>query len=56
LQQRKIQIDGQSRTAVQLISRLAANPATINPAFAAPVTHDDQHHTDVFSINAELAP
>ena len=56
LQQRKIQIDGQSRAAVQLIARLAANPATINPAFAAPVTRDVDRHTDVFSISAELAP
>lgn len=56
LQQRRIQIDGQSRAAVQLIARLAANPATLDPAFAAPVTHDDDRHTDVFSISAELAP
>jgi general secretion pathway protein L len=56
LQQRRIQIDGQSLKAVQLIARLAANPAILNPAFSAPVTRDDNRNTDVFSISAELAP
>jgi general secretion pathway protein L len=56
LQQRRLQIAGESRAAVQLIARLAANPATLDPSFAAPVTRDDSSHTDVFSISAELAP
>jgi general secretion pathway protein L len=56
LQQRKLRIDGQSRSAVQLIARLAANPVTLDPAFAAPVTRDDNGHADIFSISAELAP
>ena len=56
LQQRRLRIDGQSRAAVQLIARLAANPATLNPAFAAPVTRDDSGRGDIFSISAELAP
>jgi general secretion pathway protein L len=56
LQQRRLRIDGRSRTAVQLIARLAANPATLDPAFAAPVTRDDSGHADIFSISAELAP
>ena len=56
LQQRRLRIDGQSRAAVQLIARLAANPATLDPAFAAPVTRDDSGHADIFSISAELAP
>jgi len=56
LQQRRLQIDGQSRDAVELIARLAANSAIVNPAFTAPVTQDEDRHTDVFSISAELAP
>jgi general secretion pathway protein L len=56
LQQRRLQIDGQSATAVQLIARLAANPAILNPAFAAPITRNEDRRTDVFSITAELAP
>ena len=56
LQRRRLRIDGQSRAAVQLIARLAANPATLDPAFAAPVTRDDSGNADIFSISAELAP
>jgi len=56
LQQRRLRIDGRSRAAAQLIARLAANPATLDPAFAAPVTRDDSGHADIFSISAELAP
>jgi general secretion pathway protein L len=56
LQQRRLRIDGRSRAAVQLIARLAANPATLDPAFAAPVTRDDSGDADIFSISAELAP
>jgi general secretion pathway protein L len=56
LQQRRLRIDGESRAAVQLIARLAANPATLDPAFAAPVTRSDNGRDDVFSITAELAP
>ena len=56
LQQRRLRIDGQSRAAVQLIARLSANPATLDPAFAAPVTRDDSGQADIFSISAELAP
>jgi general secretion pathway protein L len=56
LEQRRLRIDGQSRKAVQLIARLAANPAIVDPAFAAPVTRDDSGHVDVFSISAEVTP
>jgi general secretion pathway protein L len=56
LQQRRLRIDGESRAAVQLIARLAANPATLDPAFAAPVTRSENGRDDVFSITAELAP
>jgi general secretion pathway protein L len=56
LQQRKLRIDGESRTAVQLIARLAADPTIIDPAFAAPVTRDDSTHADLFSISADVAP
>jgi general secretion pathway protein L len=56
LQQRRLRIDGRSRAAAQLIARLAANPATLDPAFAAPVTRDDSGRADIFSISAELAP
>jgi general secretion pathway protein L len=56
LQQRRLRVDGRSRAAAQLIARLAANPATLDPAFAAPVTRDDSGHADIFSISAELAP
>jgi general secretion pathway protein L len=56
LQQRRLRIDGRSRAAVQLIARLAANPVTLDPAFAAPVTRDDSGQADIFSISAELAP
>jgi general secretion pathway protein L len=56
LQQRRLQIDGHSRAAAQLIARLAANPATLDPAFAAPVTRDAGGEDEIFSISAELAP
>jgi general secretion pathway protein L len=56
MQQRRLEIAGESRSAVQLIGRLSASPVILDPAFAAPVTRDDSGHMDVFSISAALAP
>jgi general secretion pathway protein L len=56
MQQRRLEIAGESRAAVQLIGRLSADPAILDPAFSAPVTRDDSGHLDVFSISAALAP
>jgi general secretion pathway protein L len=56
MQQRRLEIAGESRAAVQLIGRLSASPAILDPAFSAPVTRDDGGHMDVFSISATLAP
>jgi general secretion pathway protein L len=56
LQQRQLRINGESKTAVQLIGRLAADRAIANPTFTAPVTSDDSRHADLFAIAAEVAP
>ena len=56
VQQRRLRIDGESRAAVRLIARLAADPTIEGPSFAAPVTRDDSTHADLFSISADLAP
>jgi general secretion pathway protein L len=56
LQQRQLRINGESKTAVQLITRLAADRAIANPTFTAPVTSDDSRHADLFAIAAEVTP
>ncbi len=56
LQQRALHIEGESHAAVQLIGRLAIVSLISNPAFAAPVTTDSDHHADVFAISAEVQP
>jgi general secretion pathway protein L len=56
LRQRRLTMGGQSAAAVQLIARLSADPAIRNAAFTAPVTRNDNSHTDQFSIAAEIAP
>ncbi|HEX3984796.1 MAG TPA: PilN domain-containing protein [Acidisoma sp.] len=56
LQQRALHLEGESHAAVQLISRLAAASQLSNPAFAAPVTTDPDHHADIFAISAEVRP
>lgn len=56
LQQRALHIEGESHAAVQLIGRLAVVSLISNPAFAAPVTTDSDHHADVFAIGAEVQP
>jgi general secretion pathway protein L len=56
LQQRQLRINGESKAAVQLIGRLAADRAIANPTFTAPVTSDDSRHADLFAIAAEVTP
>ena len=56
LRQRRLNLAGQSGSAVQLIARLSEQPAIRNPAFTSPVTRAAAPNADLFSISAELAP
>jgi general secretion pathway protein L len=56
LQQRILHVAGESPAAAQLIGKLATVSLIGNPAFAAPVTNDADHHADVFAISAEIQP
>lgn len=56
LRQRALHLEGASHAAVQLIGRLSMVSLIDNPAFAAPVTTDADHHVDVFAISAEVQP
>lgn len=56
LRQRALHMEGESHAAVQLIGRLAMLSGIGNPAFAAPVTTDSDHHVDVFAISAQVQP
>ncbi|WP_459676636.1 PilN domain-containing protein [Acidisoma sp. 7E03] len=56
LRQRALHMEGASHAAVQLIGRLSLVSLIGNPAFAAPVTTDSDHHVDLFAISAEVQP
>jgi hypothetical protein len=56
LQKRKVTLSGRSAAAARLIGPLAADGAFRNPGFAAPVTRVEALHTELFTINAEVAP
>jgi general secretion pathway protein L len=56
LQKRKVTLTGRSAAAARLIGPLAADGAFRNPGFAAPVTRVEALHTELFTINAEVAP
>jgi len=56
LQKRKVTLSGRSAAAARLIGPLAADGAFRNPGFAAPVTRLEALHTELFTINAEVAP
>jgi general secretion pathway protein L len=56
MRERKINFNGQSAAAANLIGALAADPTFQNPAFAAPVTRIEGTATDGFSISAEARP
>lgn len=53
MQQRKLNLNGQSAGAAKLISALATDPTFKDPAFSAPVTRMEDTHMDIFSISAE---
>jgi general secretion pathway protein L len=56
LQKRKVTLSGRSAAAARLIGPLAADGTFRNPGFAAPVTRVEALHTELFTINAEVAP
>jgi general secretion pathway protein L len=56
LVQRRLMLRGQSAGAARLIGLLAADPALRNPIFVAPVVRNEAGHTDLFSLQAEIAP
>ena len=56
LQKRKVTLTGRSAAAARLIGPLAADGSFRNPGFAAPVTRVEALHTELFTINAEVAP
>ena len=56
LQKRKVTLTGRSAAAARLIGPLAADGAFRNPGFTAPVTRVEALHTELFTINAEVAP
>jgi len=56
LQKRKVTLTGRSAAAARLIGPLAADGTFRNPGFAAPVTRVEALHTELFTINAEVAP
>jgi len=55
LHQRRLDIDGQSANAAQLIASLSSDPIIRNAAFSAPVTRSE-NGVDLFSIRAEVRP
>jgi general secretion pathway protein L len=56
MRERKLNFNGQSAAAANLIGALAGDPTFRNPAFAAPVTRIEGTTTDGFSISAEARP
>lgn len=54
--QRKLTISGRSPAAARLIGTMAAHPSIHDPAFTAPVLHDDNSGRDMFSIQMEVGP
>jgi len=56
LQKQKVTLTGRSAAAARLIGPLAADGTFRNPGFAAPVTRVEALHTELFTINAEVAP
>jgi general secretion pathway protein L len=56
LQKRKVTLTGRSAAAARLIGPLAADGMFRNPGFTAPVTRVEALHTELFTINAEVAP
>ncbi len=55
LHQRRIELEGQSANAAQLIASLSSDPIIRNAAFSAPVTRAEGG-ADLFSIRAEVRP
>lgn len=55
LHQRRLEIEGQSANAAQLIASLSSDPILRNAAFSAPVTRAEGG-ADLFSLRAELRP
>lgn len=55
LHQRRIEIEGQSANAAQLIASLSSDPIIRNAAFSAPVTRTE-NGADLFSLRAEVRP
>jgi general secretion pathway protein L len=56
LQKRKVTLTGRSAAAARLIGPLAADGMFRNPGFTAPVTRVEALHTELFTINTEVAP
>jgi general secretion pathway protein L len=56
LRQRKLTLSGRSSGAARLIGALAADGEFRNPGFSAPVTRLEALKTELFTINAEVAP
>jgi general secretion pathway protein L len=56
LRQRKATLSGRSAGAARLIAALAADGVFRNPAFSAPVTRLEALRSELFTINAEVAP
>jgi len=56
LQKRKVTLTGRSAAAARLIGPLAADGTFRNPGFTAPVTRVEALHTELFTINSEVAP
>ncbi len=56
LRQRKLTLSGRSAGAARLIGALAADREFRNPGFSAPVTRLEALRTELFTINAEIAP
>jgi general secretion pathway protein L len=56
LRQRKLTLSGRSAGAARLIGALAADGEFRNPGFSAPVTRLEALRTELFTINAEVAP
>ena len=56
LRQRKLTLSGRSAGAARLIGALAADREFLNPGFSAPVTRLEALRTELFTINAEIAP
>jgi general secretion pathway protein L len=56
LRQRKVTLSGRSAAAARLIAPLVADGTFRNPGFAAPVTRLEALGSELFTINAEVAP